>query len=342
MPAIDIDQLRSPAFMERVVILIILLALLLAHLFIVHKVAFLGFYYLPVLLAGYFCGKRTALLLAILTVFLVVLYSVVEPAKMSPEIPRLQDKIANLSPGSPESQRVINDLGKERFKLHFSLAAWGSFLILAAIASSLLYDQKQRKIDELRHAYVGLVEILTKYLELADRQSVGRSVRVAGLATAVARRMNFSEDAVERVRIAALLHDLGDREVCSMIMEKSAELGRESGTNIRTFSVSGQEVVHSVSAVLDGVAPILSAYHEYFVGEKERPPAQPVATEAEIIALTRAYYDMVTGAPMRKPKSPGEALEEIRSGVGRQFDPEIIKAFERSFQNGGGPLERME
>jgi len=326
-------QIKSAAYMERVIILAILLALLVAHLFVVHKVAFLGFYYLPVLLAGYFCGKRTALLSSILAVLLVALYSLAEPGRMSPEIARQQKNLERTPSASPARHDVADSIGKEKFKLHFSLAAWGSFLILSAIASSILYERKQRRVEELRRSYIGVVEILGKYLELADRSSAGCSKEVAKHAVATAKRMNLAEETVENIRIAALLHDLGHKEISALILEKSAELGKDAEAKIRAHSISGKEVLCSISAVLEDVTPIVDGYHEYFAGGKEEPAPGAVRIGAEIIAVARAYYDMITGTPSRKAKSPPEALTEIRSGEGKQFSVGVVEAFEKALQD---------
>jgi len=334
--------LKTPAFVERVLILSILLGLLAIHLFVVHKVAFIGFYFLPVLLAGYFCSRRTTLLLSILAIFLVGLYSLVEPGRMSPKILRKQNELARLEPASPERKNVLNGIAKEKLRLHFSLVVWGSFLVLGAVACSVLHEQKQRKVEELRRAYIQVVELLAKYIELADRQSIGRSVKVAELATAMARRMNLEKEAIESTRMSALLHDLGHKETSALILEKSAELGRESDMKIETFSIDGQEVLRSVNSVLEGVAVVVNAYHEHFVGERRELPPGPVAVEAEIIAVARAYYDLVTGSPRRRPKPPGEALGEIRSSAGKRFSRQIIDALARAIQDGKGQPERRE
>jgi len=336
-------DLKSPADMERIVILSILIALLAIHLFVVHKLAFLGFYYLPILLAGYFCGKRTALLLSILAVLLIALYTAVEPGKMSPELPRLQEQLAdigrreqavNLPAGSRPEDKIKERIAREKFNLHFSLVAWGGFLVLSAIASSLLYEQKQKKVDSLRQAYVGVLEILTKYLELADRYSAGRSVKVSELASAMSRRLNLDEEATENIRIAALLHDLGHKEVSALILGKSAELGKESDAKVTSFSVNGKEILRSVSSVLGGVVPIVNAYYEYFVGKGSERTSEPVTIAAEIIAVARAYDDIVTGTPTRKAKPSSEALEQIKASAGRGFDAEVIEALEKTIQAG--------
>jgi HD-GYP domain-containing protein (c-di-GMP phosphodiesterase class II) len=331
----DSKQAEMAILMERVVILAILIALLVAHLFIPQKVAFLGFYYLPILLAGYFCTKRTALLLSILALFLVVLYTVVEPGKMSSEIGERIDRLAALGPGSPERSELNQEIKDEKLKLHFTLATWGSFLLLTAIVASAMSEQKERRVQELHRAYVGVVELLSKYLELADSRSRGRSVQVAGFAAATARRMSLDEEAVENTRVAALLHDMGHKEISALILEKSAELGRESDTKIKAFSINGASIVHSVTSILEGVAPIVNAYHEHFVGGEEKPAPGTVKTEAEIIAVARAYYDMLAGSPTRKPKSPDEALQEMIAAGGKEFDSAIVQAFEKAVKENG-------
>lgn len=320
--------------MERIVILIILIALLVIHLFVPHKLAFLGFYYLPILLGGFFCGKRTSLLLSILAVFLVVLYSVVQMDKMSPEIPALEKQLAKLPPRLPTRKAKNDELNREKSKLYFSLMAWGSFLVLTSLTTSMLYEQKQRRIEGLRRAYIGVLEILTKYLELADRYSTGRSVRVADLSMAIARRLKVDPERTENIRIAALLHDLGHKEVSALILGKSAELGNRTGARVTTHTVSGNEILRSVSSVLEGVVPVVNAYHDYFVGERRERIPGTVTTGAEIIAVARAYDDMVTGTPTRKAKSPGEALHEIKASEGRAFDAEVVEALEKSVQSG--------
>lgn len=337
-----LDHLKSPAVVERIVILAILLALLAAHLFVVYKTAFLGFYYLPILLAGYFCGKRTALLLSILAIFLVVLYSVVETGEMAPGISEKEEQLAKLTPGSQPYQRMTAAIGREKFKFHFSLVTWASFLVLLAIASSTLYEKKEKRVNELRRAYVGVLEILTKYLELADRYSAGRSMRVAELTTAMAPRLNLDEETTENVRIAALLHDLGHKETSALILGKSAQLGKQAGAQVLTKKISGQELLRSVSSVLEGVVPIVNAYRQYFVREGGQPVPEPVRTAAEIIAVARAYDDMVTGTPARKAKPPSEALEELEASAAGEFDPEVVRALEGAVRAGEGKVELPE
>ncbi len=326
-------RLESSASMERVIILAILLALLVSHFLVSYKLAFLGFYYLPVLLAGYFCGKRTALLVSILAIFLIALYAAIEPGKMCPAIGEQQAHLENAPAGSLEKKEAADSIARAKFRLHFSLAGWAAFLVLSAIVSSVLYDQKHRRVEQLRHAYVGLVEILSKYLELADRSSAGRSRKVARLATATAKRLNLSEESIENIRIAALLHDLGHKEVSALILEKSADLGREANATILTHNVSGDEVLRSVTAVLEDVTPIVDAYHKYFAGERKEAASTVVRTGAEIIAMARAYCDLIAGSPTRKAKAPPEAIAEIRSGEGRQFDADVVEGFEKALQD---------
>ena len=124
---------------EEILILTISLVVVSATFFLFRQLAFLNFYYLPVLVSGYVLGRRMSVLTAIFCVSLIAF-----TALNSPHI--FQGKSGGLL--------LVSDL-----------MLWGGFLILAGYVVGTLYEQKEKKIQELKNAYVGVLEILTKYLE---------------------------------------------------------------------------------------------------------------------------------------------------------------------------------
>ena len=184
--------------LEKILVLGLTGVILLTNFIISQKLAFLNFYYLPVLIAGYFLGKRFAVYTSLFSISLVVFLVTLYPTSF-------QIQSSNLH-------------------LALDLVIWGGFLFLAAAVVGTLYEQKENKIQELKKAYVGVIEILSKYLESSDRYTKGHSLRVADYATEIARAMELSKSDVENIRVASLLHDIGKIEISSELITKAASL----------------------------------------------------------------------------------------------------------------------
>jgi HD-GYP domain-containing protein (c-di-GMP phosphodiesterase class II) len=144
--------------------------------------------------------------------------------------------------------------------------------------------------------------------------------------------MELPRSVVENVRVAGLLHDIGQIEVSGEILSKAAKLTTESpeGTSDkRTYLIT------SVGAVLKEVAPVVLAHHKYFMSTLETDEREKtrIPLGARVIAVADAFDTMTTDRPHRKALPPLEALGEITSKAGKQFDPEVVRAFKLVFAN---------
>ncbi len=322
--------------LEKVTVLLILIGIGIIHFFVLDKLPFLSFYYIPVLLAAWGCGRRTALLVSVLAVFLVVLYAVALPSSFDEKLAELSKELnAFTAAGAPGAKlsAIEKEIADRRFDIHFSLASWGAFLILAAVLVGTLYDQKEKRAQELRHAYVGILELLTKCLECTDRHVLGHSQRVAELAVEVARELKFSESLVEKVRVGGLLHDIGKVDVSVRALQKSADLSEEERKEIGAHALRGAEILRSVEVVLQDVIPIVRFHHERMVNPEAGAPALPDAKVGPelrlcigIISAADAYDAIVSDRPYRPGKLPWQAVQEIEANAGTQFDPEVVSA----------------
>jgi len=289
---------------ETILVGIILLAAFLGMYLIEEKSIVLNFYYLPVLSAGYFLGRRMGLLTAVLSILIVVVNFLAFPDSFF----KGQDSLRSLT----------------------QLLSWGGFLILASIAVGTLYEQNERRLQDLRSAYIGILEILSKYLESTDRYTKGHSVRVSELAMEIAIAMELPRPQVENVRVAGLLHDIGKIEISGEILRKAAELSSEEKEMMDTHTVKGAYLLTSVGSVLKEVVPIVISHHQYFMSGPEGEPEQgKIPLGARIIAVADAFDAMTTDRPYRKGMPPWEAVEEIVNKGGKQFDPEVVEAFKR-------------
>jgi putative nucleotidyltransferase with HDIG domain len=290
---------------EKILVGIILAAAFLGTYLVEEKFIILNFYYLPVLTAGYFLGRRMGILAAIFSILLVLMCVLFFPI------------------------RFLAD--REILKGVAQLSSWGGFLILASVTVGTLYERSEKRLQELKKAYIGILEILSKYLESTDHYTKGHSVRVSELATEIAISMHLPRPEVENVRVAGLLHDIGKIEISSEILRKAAELNTEERQLMDSHTVKGGYILSSVGSVLQEVVPIVVAHHRYFVETLEMGDqnTQKIPLGARIIAIADAFDAMTTDRPYRKGNPPWEALQEIVTKTGRQFDPEVVGAFKQ-------------
>lgn len=167
---------------ERLLVVLLVASLVAIHFFIDYQVAFLSFYYLPVIAAGFILGQRggvfSALLVVALTAFMQVTIG------------------------------LDSDRGFTEESL-LTLVPWAGFLILTGHTVGRLAGERARQTESLRAAYIAMVELLSYHLESSGRQQRGHSQRVARLAVLVAEEMGLTQPEVETLRIAALLHEIG-------------------------------------------------------------------------------------------------------------------------------------
>ncbi len=290
---------------EKLLVIIILLASVLGTFYVEDKTLLLSFYFLPVVIASYFLGKRLGVLSAFFSVLAVVACIVVFPQHFL------------------VSDQLVSNILK--------LSSWGGFLILTSYAVGSLYEQKERQMEELKRAYIGILEILSKYIESKDSYTRGHSMRVSEYAKQIGIAMELSRDTIETIRVAGLLHDIGKIEISGEVIQKAAALTPTEQELIAAHSEKGAAILAKVGAVLQDVVPIVIAHHHYFEETLESSSAvfKNIPLGARIIAVADAFDAMTSDRPYRKGKPPWEALQEIINKTGQQFDPQVVDNFRR-------------
>ena len=161
---------------EKILVVIILMAAFAGTYLFEEKSIMLNFYYLPVLASGYFLGRRLGVLTAVFSILMIIISAYIFPDEF---------------------------FGKQDlFRSVAQILSWGGFLILSSIAVGTLYEQNERRMKDLKNAYIGVLEILSKYLESTDRYTKGHSVRVSELAMDIGIAMELPRTEVENIRVA--------------------------------------------------------------------------------------------------------------------------------------------
>ena len=167
---------------EKLLALLLVAATLLIHFFIEYKLAYLSFYYLPIITAGFLVGRRMAVWAA---VFVVALVAYVQAS-------------TGLT-GTP-------GIGREEL-MH--LIPWGGFMILTGYAVGALAEQRKARTDDVRATYLTMLELLTIHVDSGDRMRRGHSYRVGERAVLLAKDLGLTDSQQEDLRVAGLLHEIG-------------------------------------------------------------------------------------------------------------------------------------
>jgi hypothetical protein len=288
---------------ETTLIILILFGVI-AIAFLVHyKFAFLNFFFLPVILAGYYLGKRQAVLTASLCVLSVILYLIFAYVLFRRVPPLALDEILNV---------VI----------------WAGFLIVTGGVIGAIAEQREARLRNLHRAYIGVLEIMLKYLEVAD-ENKPRSLRLAHLAGKIAQRMGLSTFQVENIKSAALLVVAGDLRSNLPLFERVAAFMETDGGSFENDMEGKWRVLLTTTAsLLKEVEPILVNYFHHYVEDAKTldKSLADVPVGSSVIALADLYDRLSTEMPISAWGDSVRSFEDIQKLAGRAFPAEAVDA----------------
>ena len=154
------------------------------------------------------------------------------------------------------------------------------------------------------------------------------SALIATIVVAMARQLDLSESEIDRLKIAALLHDVGKVAVPEDILEKPSALTSAEWRTVVQHPRIGQVILEQAAALKDSV-PIILHHHERFAGHgyPYGLRGSEIPMGARIVAIADAYDAMVNDRPYKRAMSHADAVEELRGNAGTQFDPELVTIF---------------
>lgn len=180
----------------------------------------------------------------------------------------------------------------------------------------------------LQNAYIEFTGSLASALDARDRYTAGHSWRVSQLSCSTAEALNLEKGVVERIRIGALLHDIGKIGIADHVLQKPGRLTDREMAIVRQHPEIGRHILEGVQ----GFAPFLGAvefHHENWdgTGYPRGQSGEETPIDARVIHVADAFDAMTSDRPYRRGMTPDEGLRILVANAGIQFDPRIVEAF---------------
>lgn len=182
---------------------------------------------------------------------------------------------------------------------------------------------------ELEQMVLSVIEAIATTLEVRDEYTAHHSYRVATVSVWLAAHLGLSDEEVEHIRIAALLHDIGKIGIRERVLHKEGRLTAEEMDHIKTHPIIAEQILKPLEH-LRYLIPSIKHEHEAYDGSgyPDGLAGEDIPLPARIIAIADAYDALTSDRPYRAALSHLEATRIIREGAGRIWDPTLISLFE--------------
>jgi putative nucleotidyltransferase with HDIG domain len=197
-------------------------------------------------------------------------------------------------------------------------------------------EERQQGVDRLRKALGGTVKAIASMVETRDPYTAGHQRRVADLARTIATEIGLKSDRIEGLRIAGMIHDIGKIAVPAEILSKPTKLTAIEFGLIKNHVQAGYDILKDIEFSWP-VARIVHEHHEKIDGSGYpcNLSGQETLIESKILTVADVVEAMASHRPYRPGLGINAALDEIAKNRGTLYEPEIVDACLKLFNEKG-------
>jgi putative nucleotidyltransferase with HDIG domain len=219
----------------------------------------------------------------------------------------------------------------EGYKLLEIYAAQAASSINNAFLHSLVNiknEELNKTYDQLRIRYLDTIEALRQVVDAKDQYTCGHSDRVSFYSVKIGEAFNLSESELETLRVAGLFHDVGKMGISDDILFKSDKLTPEEYDEIKKHPIKGARILSVISMFKD-VIPIVKSHHERIDGKgyPDGLKGDEIPFLSRIVSVADAFDAMMSDRHYRSKLSLDEAVNQLITGSGTQFDSRVVEKF---------------
>jgi len=197
---------------------------------------------------------------------------------------------------------------------------------------------EKQHVEDVASLHLRTIEALALAIEAKDHTTQRHLQRVRVFAVAIAEELGLSEDEIEALRAAALLHDIGKLAVPEHIINKPGKLTPEEFEKVKIHSIVGSDILERVVFPYP-VAPIVRGHHEKWdgTGYPDGLKGEEIPIGARVLAAVDSLDALISDRQYRNALPLDAAMERIAALSGTSFDPKVIEILKRRYVE----LERM-
>ncbi|MDX2084865.1 MAG: diguanylate cyclase [Candidatus Melainabacteria bacterium] len=199
-----------------------------------------------------------------------------------------------------------------------------------------IVSKLERRPDEIpsaseEHLMLETIGSLAGALEAKDRYTRGHSQAVSNYAVALAHAMEMTPEAVEHVRLAALLHDIGKIGIPEAILNKPGPLTPQEWDIMNQHPVIGARQILAPVSALRPIIPMVEHHHESWdgTGHPLGLRGEEIPLGARIVSIVDVFHALTSDRAYRKAMPILDAVTLMREGSGTKFDPRLLDIFFR-------------
>lgn len=254
-------------------------------------------YFIPIILAAYFLGWKGGILCALVASFISSLHLILHSSVFYLE-----------------------------YLLQSLMFALGGGLL------GLLSDRDRQKRLIIEQSKIDFLKALSRSLDARDTYTEGHSNRVAAIAGEIGKNAGLTNDEVNNVYEAGLMHDIGKIGIPDSILRKEGTLDLHEFEIIKSHTVIGGEILSYVE-LLRQLVPAIRHHHERYDGSgyPDQLVGEEIPPVARILSIADAFDAMTSQRTYNRRKSFEDAVKEIEKKAGTQFDPRFVDSLRKSF-----------
>lgn len=193
----------------------------------------------------------------------------------------------------------------------------------------------QRSANENRELFLGTVKALAAAIDGKDPYTRGHSERVSRVSVAIAQRLGLSDEECEKIRVSALLHDVGKIGIDDKILKKPAALTDEEYEIMKQHPQKGYKILSQIPAIKE-LLPGMYMHHEMINGQgyPQGLKGDEIPLMGRIVAVADTFDAMTTDRPYQRAMKFEEAVARIQTFVGTRYDASVVAAFTEACNDG--------